>query len=370
MQGRYVEIRPGVRAFVPAPLPPEGWLTPGIVRRLSEADRAIGQLAATGKALPNPHLLIRPFIRQEAVLSSRIEGTQTDERGLVEFQATGEAEQPQDAQEVANYVKALDFALARVRQLPLGKTLLAEIHGMLMSGLAPDPGQYRQVQNWIGLRGAPLENASFVPPPPDVLPEALDELERFLREDTELPPLVRAAMAHHQFETIHPFTDGNGRTGRLLITLILCVEDVLPQPLLYLSAYFEQDRRAYYDHLAVVRDDAERGWEQWLTYFLRGVEVEARDATRRVDELIALRERFRQLVIDDTAALKLHELIDHLFATPMLTTQSVMDQLGVTAPTAGRYLDLFEARGIVVETSGKQRGRRYLAQDIIAAARR
>src|ERR687898_1451233 len=297
--GRLVTLGEGRWAFVPAALPPKLAYGPPLVAALSEADRALGELAGLGRTLRNPYLLTRPFLRREAVLSSRIEGTQASLVDLYAFEVESplfdEPERRDDVHEVQNYVRALEHGLERLEELPISVRLLREMHAVLMEGVRGaqrDPGEFRRVQNWIGPPGAEISEASYVPPPPGEIPATLGALERYVHEDTGLPPLVDIALVHYQFEAIHPFLDGNGRIGRLLITLMLIERDLLPEPLLYLSAYFERHRGAYYDHLLAVSQKGE--WEEWLLFFLRGVSVEARDASLRAGKLFDLRETYRQ----------------------------------------------------------------------------
>jgi Fic family protein len=263
--GRYIAGSEGARAFVPDPLPPVIDWTPELVRALSDADRAIGRLAGEGSRLPNPHLLIRPFVRREAVLSSRIEGTQATLGELLAAEAGASVDRsPSDLREVANYVVALEYGVERLGSLPLSLRLIRELHARLMEevrGGQATPGEFRRIQNWIGPPGSTPANAIFVPPPPPEMMVALGDFERFLH-DVSLPPLVQSALLHLQFEAIHPFLDGNGRVGRLLVILFLIDRRILPSPLLYLSAFFEATRREYYSRLRGVT--AEGDWNGWI----------------------------------------------------------------------------------------------------------
>src|SRR5947209_8528158 len=267
--GRRIRCPGGYRAYLPDPLPPPIRWSSALASRLSEADRAIGRLSGEGRRLPNPHLLIRPFVRREAVLSSRIEGTQATLGELLAAEAGAAVERsPDDLREVANYVVALEYGVRRLRTLPLSLRLVRELHEKLMRGVrgeAAAPGEFRRTQNWIGRPGATLTEATYVPPPPDRLMDVLAPWETFLH-DRSLPPLVHAALVHAQFEAIHPFLDGNGRVGRLLITLLLAERKILTTPLLYLSAYFEATRREYYARLCAIIEAG--AWEEWVNYFL------------------------------------------------------------------------------------------------------
>src|SRR5437667_7815253 len=292
--GRRIRCPGGYRAYVPEPLPPRFEWSAGLAAALSAADRAVGRLAGEGRRLPNPHLLIRPFVRCEAVLSSRIEGTQATLGELLAAEAgAAVARSPADLREVANYVVALEYGVERLRTLPLSLRLVRELHQRLMRGARGDAaahGSFRRSQNWIGPAGDTLADATFVPPPPDRLMECLGSWEKFLHDET-LPPLVHAALVHSQFEAIHPFLDGNGRVGRLLITLLLIAKGVLPSPLLYLSAWFEATRPEYYARLSGVTERGE--WEEWLGYFLAGVAGQAEDALDRIQRIDALLSGWR-----------------------------------------------------------------------------
>lgn len=268
--GKIVKTSQGFCAFVPKPLPPPITYDEQTVQLLSDADRALGRLAGIGQLLPNPHLLIAPYMRREAVLSSRIEGAQASLSDLLYFEA-GDKDPPKsaDVQEVLNYVRAMQFGLSRLEQLPLSLRLLKEIHEILMEGVRGEnrnPGEFRESQNWIGPPGCNLNEASFVPPPRTEMLKALDSWEKFLHEDKSVPPLIQCALMHYQFEAIHPFLDGNGRVGRLLITFFLCERGHLPQPLLYLSAFFERYRDEYYRRLLDVSTSG--NWIEWIRYFL------------------------------------------------------------------------------------------------------
>lgn len=356
-------------AFVPSPLPPRLAWSGDLVRTLSEADRAIGELAGAGSRLPNPHLLIGPFKRREALLSSRIEGTQASLSDLLLFEIDPtRSRSDDDAREVLNYVRALDHGLAREASLPLSLRMLREMHGILLEDVRGEkrtPGEFRQAPNWIGPHGCTLDRARFVPPPPDEMQEALRGFESYLHEPSELPPLVRMALVHYQFEAIHPFNDGNGRIGRLLIALQLCRENLLPDPLLYLSAWFESHRQEYYDGLLAV--SREGRWSEWISFFLRGVADQARDAIVRAGKLLALREEFRgRLQTARTSALALR-LLDQLFELPGLTVPFAANLLDVTPRAAQQNVDKLVRAGILREVTGRKRGRIYLAEGIRSA---
>ncbi len=369
--GRLVKAKGGYWAFVPNPLPPAITWSSELVSVLSEADRAIGELAGLGRLMSNPHLLIRPFIRREAVFSSRIEGTQASLADLFTYEAVQLSlfDLPDDVREVHNYVRALEYGLERMQDFPLSLRLIREIHAVLMEGVRGEtqtPGEFRRSQNWIGAPGATLSEASYVPPPAPEMWKALDAFEKFLHTPSPLPPLIRIGLIHYQFEAIHPFLDGNGRVGRLLITLLLCAWDLLPSPLLYLSPYFEAHRAQYYARLQAV--SSQGAWEAWLLFFLKGVAVQARDAVIRIKRLQALRNRYRALLQDTRTSARLLQVIDLLFEKPVVQTRQVQADLNLTSfTTAQRYLDRLREMGIVREITGKARNRIYKAEEILAA---
>lgn len=364
--GRTVKTPEGFFAFVPAPLPPELRYTSALVRVLSQADAALSELSGLGRVLPNPHLLIAPYMRREAVLSSRIEGTQTSLADLLADEA-GQPPQaaPDDVREVRNYVDALQYGIERLKTLPLSLRLVREIHDKLMQGVRgkhATPGEFRRSQNWIGPAGSNPVTARYVPPPVEEMKQALGEWEKFLHRRNELPDLVQCALMHEHFEAIHPFLDGNGRVGRLLITLFLIERERLPQPLLYLSEYIELHRQDYYDGLHRVRTHGD--WEGWLTYFLEGVRWSATRAARQARELMDLRERMRRKVADSPKAL---QLVDELFVNPHINAARVKELLDVTDPTARSALADLEKAGLIHETTGRSWGRQYLARALLKA---
>lgn len=366
--GRVMRAPEGYDAFVPHPLPPALAWAPGIVSQLSRADRALGELSGIGRALPNPHLLILPFARREAVLSSRIEGTQASLSDLFAYEASQKAEETGDVREVFNYVQALEHGLARLKDLPVSLRLIREIHERLMRGLRGEhstPGEFRRSQNWIGSPGCMLNDATYVPPPVEEMRACLDAFEHFLHSEHDIPPLVQLALIHYQFEAIHPFLDGNGRVGRLIIVLLLCLWDLLPQPLLYLSAYFEANRQSYYEHLLSV---SQRGtWKEWVLFFLQGVESQARDAVRRSHRLQDLRRQYRERFQATQGFARLLQVVDLLFGAPVVAVKQVKDAIGVSFPSANRYIVQLEEAGIVQEITGRARNRLYRADEIIRA---
>ena len=368
--GRVIRTQAGFWAFVPKPLPPKIDWSPSLVSTLSNADRAVGELNGLGANIPNPHLLIRPFLRKEAVLSSRIEGTYASLEDIYAYEAVQLSfyERENDVREVHNYVSALEYGLERLNSIPVSLRLIKEMHARLMEGVRGEiwtPGEFRRSQNWIGSPGSTLETAEFVPPPVSEMLDALNDLENFIHAPSNLPPLVRLGMIHYQFEAIHPFLDGNGRIGRLLLMLLFCTWDLLSQPLLYLSAYFEANRPAYYDGLLAVSQKG--AWQEWLIYFLAGVEAQARDAVERIYRLQKLQAAYHSQIQAERAAARLLRLVDFLFAQPILTVRQVEAELEINYPTAQRYVERLESMDILREVTGQARNRVYRADEIIRA---
>lgn len=361
----------GYPAFVPAPLPPDLALNWASITLLEEARAALGQLAGAGQQLPNPHLLIRPFLRREAIFSSRIEGTYASAEQLALFDvAPQSAVAEPDSREVANYVHALEHGLARLSELPVCQRLLKEMHAVLLEGVRGNrdrPGEYRDVQNLIGKPGEPEELARFVPPPVADMQAGMDALEGYVSrpvDERRWSPLIDIALTHYQFETIHPFRDGNGRVGRSLIALLLCERGLLPQPLLYLSAYFERHRDAYRDLLLGVSQRGE--WTAWLDFFLRGVTEQSHDALARLRRLLTLWDEYRRtLQTSRTSALAL-TLVDELFAHPALTVTGAARLLGVTHRAAQMNVDKLVSAGVLELLPGRERNRVYLARGVLA----
>lgn len=353
------------RAYVPAPLPPVPSLAidARLHTQLERANRAIGRLDGISGVLPDTALFLYFYVRKEALLSSQIEGTQSSLSDLLLFEGEQAPEvSMDDVREVSNYVAAMDHGLRRMRQdnFPLSLRLIREMHAILLRdgrGAAKDPGEFRRSQNWIG--GSRPGNARFVPPPPEELMDCLSALEKFLHDEPEPTPLlIKAALAHVQFETIHPFLDGNGRMGRLLITLLLCDEGALKEPLLYLSLYFKTNREAYYDWLQRVRKTGD--WEGWLGFFLTGIEETAEGATETARRILALFETHRQQIAQSgKAAATGHRLHEHMQKKPIFTVAQAMRGLDMSAPAIGAAIRRMEQLGIVRETTGKKRDRVY-----------
>ena len=354
----------GYHAFVPAGLPPRLMFDQDLVLNLSRADAALGELSGLGRVLPNPHVLIDPLMRREAVLSSRIEGTQASlsEVLLDEAAPAAKSAKADDLREVHNYVAALEHGIARLNELPLSLRLVRELHRKLMTGVRGEhatPGEFRRSQNWIGPAGSTLTNAPYVPPPVDEMTELLSDWERYLHARDAMPELVQCAILHEQFEAIHPFPDGNGRVGRLLITLFLIERGRLSRPVLYLSDFVERHKSDYYDLLQRVRTHGE--WIPWIRFFLTGVEATAKDAAARAQRLLDLRET----LFRDTKGAQ--ALVDRLLANPYITIATVTGVLEVTTPTATRLVRELEQKGVLRETTGRRWGRIYLAPGVLVA---
>ena len=373
--GRVVEVQSGpdgYSAFVPATLPPDPPLQidARLQALLDEANQALGRLDGVTLLLPDPGQFLYSYIRKEAVLSSQIEGTQSSLSDLLLFENEGAPGVPlDDVEETSNYIAAMSHGLHRIEsgELPLSNRLLREVHELLMAGARGGdkaPGEFRRSQNWLG--GTRPGNARFVPPPPTEVVPAMSSLEKFLHDDPgPTPILVKAALAHVQFETIHPFLDGNGRVGRLLITLLLCAEEVLQQPLLYLSLYFKQNRDAYYDHLQRVRTDG--AWEEWLVFFLEGVIAVASSATetaRRIRRLVeADRAKVHGFGRGAASALRIHELAGRRI---VLTATRTASEVGLSVPTVNAALGRLEEAGILREVTGRRRGRLFVYDAYLA----
>ena len=352
---------------MPNALPPPLAATWNLTLENSQADRALSVLAGVARTLPNPHLLISPFIRREAVLSSRIEGTQASFSDLLFFEASGEKEMySPDVVEVSNYVRALEYGLKRLEKLPVSLRLIREIHERLTEGVRGEyltPGEFRRSQNWIGATGCTLMDATFVPPPEEEMKDALDLLEKYLHAPTEHPHLIRLALIHYQFEAIHPFLDGNGRVGRLLITLLLCADELLPQPLLYLSAYFEQNRREYYRLLLAVSQEG--AWSEWVAFFLRGVVQQSEDAIRRSNRLLDLWMQYRQRLQSPRSSALTLRLLEQLFSCPAITAAGTARRLDVTHRSAQLNIEKLAQAGILREETGRRRNRIFVAPEIV-----
>lgn len=369
--GTYQTQSTGYRAFIPAALPPNPPIAMDdeLQTLLSSADLALGRLDGSIQTLPDSNLFVLMYVRKEAVLSSQIEGTQSSLDDLLRAEARIlDPDRPADVGEVSNYVAALNYGLERLNELPISVRLIREIHERLLRdvrGAHLQPGELRTSQNWIGPAGATLNDATFIPPPPHEVPNALSDLERFMHAKDSMPALIRIGLTHAQFETIHPFLDGNGRVGRLLITFLLCEQGTLQSPVLYLSHYFKANRAKYYEYLQQIRDDG--GWEAWLKFFLRGVADVSREATEAARAIVSLREKDRDRIINELGrvagnALKVHEL---LFRFPLVSVNPVAEMLDVSFTSANRLIERLAEIDILVEATGNARNRVFQYQKYI-----
>lgn len=362
--GRVIKAASGnYYAFVPHNLPPHIEWDNALINSLSRADYIVGKLSQEGAKLPNPHLLMRPFIAREAVLSSKIEGTQTTLGEILAQEAGAQIDRsPADAQEVNNYIVALDYGLERLKELPLSLRLIKEMHAKLMQGVRGGahvtPGEFRRSQNWIGTPGCTLLSAKYVPPTVEELMPSLGAFEDFLHDKT-LPPLIHIALSHYQFEAIHPFLDGNGRVGRLLIVMLLIEKKLLASPCLYISAFFEATRDEYYRQLYNV--SSKGTWNEWLSYFLNGIAVQGLDVLSRTERINNLIIQWQGQVDGDTA----HALVTYLAVNPYITAKKVAERLDVAFTTVQRAIEKLEGIGIIKQTSEGKRDRVYCAMDIL-----
>ena len=363
--GRYVRQPADYSAFIPSPLPTEPpiQMDGELTRLLSDADRALGRLDGVASVLPNPNLFVSMYVRQEAVLSSQIEGTQSTLEDVLQFEADARGQDiPKDVAEVVNYVRSINYGLERLKQLPLSLRLVREIHTELLKGVRGahrTPGEFRTSQNWIGPENSTLTTATFVPPPPHEMHQALDNLEKFFHDTKSFPALIHCGLAHAQFETIHPFLDGNGRVGRLLTTFLLCQRGVLQRPLLYLSHYLKRHRAEYYDRLMAIRNDGD--WEGWLKFFLRGVHEVSHQATDTSRAILELRERNRQTIAETLGGnVTGVQLLDYLFEQPVVTVRMVEKELSCSFATANKLVDQFERLAVLKKVSNTAlRNRRF-----------
>ncbi len=359
--GYYVTQPSGYKSYKPSKLPPNPEIIydAEMMRLLSEADRKLGRLDGVTQILPNPELFVAMYVRKEAVLSSQIEGTQASLSDLLEI---GEySEKSVDIGEIVNYISALRYGLERIQEFPLSLRLLREIHEKLLStgrGSERSPGEFRNSQNWIGPKGCTLHNATFVPPSVQDMKEALGDLEMFFYDNSDIPLLVKIAIIHAQFETIHPFLDGNGRMGRLLITFLLCQKQILSQPLLYLSYYFKKNRGEYYDSLMTVREKGD--WESWIKFFLQGVAEVSDEATNTAKDILGLKT-FYEEKLRELNNLHSTRLFEYLFEEPYTNKNRVKKYLNVSYPTAGKIVDEFCEMGILRDnTPRQQRNKAYI----------
>lgn len=360
----------GYFAYTPAPLPPQLLLDWDLIRLISEADQALGELSGAGQLLPNPHLLIRPYLRREAILSSRIEDTHADmgQLALFEEEDAEEDEPVTDVREVSNYVRALEHGLHRVSELPISTRLIKELHEILLKDVrggesTKTPGEFRRSQNWIGPKGCTLNEATFVPPPQHALGQCLGELENFIHGDYPEPSLVKAALIHYQFEAIHPFLDGNGRIGRLLITLYLCSQGCISQPLLYLSGFFDETRDEYYRLLLAVSQKG--AWGDWVEYFLRGVRLQAQRARLDTQKILERYEHYQaKLKEGKRVPQEAARVLDHVFANPFISIARHAKRVDVSYHMVQRAVEFWIEHGLLEEATGQRRNRIFVALEI------
>lgn len=369
--GQYVKQVEGYEAFIPKPLPPIPPINMDeeLTRLLSDSDRALGRLDGITTVLPNPDLFVTMYVRHEAVLSSQIEGTQSTLEDVLQFDIDEKGERrPKDIIEVVNYVKAMNYGLKRLEEFPLSLRLIREIHERLLEGVRGEnhsPGEFRNIQNWIGPQNCILTTAAFVPPPVHEMHVALDDFENFLHKQNTLPILIHCGLAHAQFETIHPFIDGNGRTGRLLITFLLCEQKILSLPLLYLSHFLKANKAEYYDHLMDIRNKGD--WEKWLKFFLRGIYEVSQAATITARSILKMREEHRNRISEKLkgSALGLR-LLDHLFERPLITVQLASQHMECAYVTANKLIEQFSQLGLLQEQTGWKRNRIYRYEPYLA----
>jgi Fic family protein len=366
--GRCIKLPTGYWAFIPNPLPPDIRYDTPLIRLLSDADRLLGELSGTGRLLANPYVLIDPYVRREAVSSSRIEGTQASLNDLFFYEASErEILRTPDVREVRNYVKAMEYGIERLRDLRISVRLIGEIHGILMKAVRgghATAGETRRSQNWIGPPGCSLQDATYVPPPVEEMKSALSDWEKYLHADTDTPPLIQCALMHYQFEAIHPFLDGNGRIGRLLITFLLWERGVLTQPLLYLSAFFDRFRDDYYARLLAVSKHGD--WRGWIEFFLRGVTTQTKDAISDAKKIIELHEKYRQR-IDTTKKVpeSAYRLVEELFSSPVLSISGLSKKWGIPFNSVKTGVLRLVSLDILREETARKRNKLYVASELI-----
>ena len=360
--------RPPYWAYVPNPLPPKIAVDWELANLLSKADSKLGELSGAGQLLPNPHLLIGPFIRREAVMSSRIENTQSGLDDLFLFEADETEPSPvSDVKEIFNYVRAMEHGIKRLRELLISSRLTCEIHEILMKGVrggeGATPGLMRTSQNWIGSPGCTLMDATYVPPPVPEMKGCFSDLEKYIHSNAREPALIQCALVHYQFEAIHPFLDGNGRIGRLLITFMLLEKRLLSQPLLYLSDFFEKHRDEYYKLLLNVSQKGD--WKAWLTFFLNGIRQQSEDALLTVQKLLDLQNRYRAIAAGRRVLKVVNRLIDYLFASPIISISELSKAWEMPFPTVQRGVDYLIEKGTLREITGWRRNRLFVADEIL-----
>lgn len=366
--GKPILARKGYWAFIPNPLPPEINWSIDLVSQLAEAERELAKLSAISSNFPFSQLLLQTFIRNEAVLSSRIEGTHASLDDVFRFETKQLSffENTDDVKEVVNYARSLEYGMERMETLPISLRLIRELHQILtqdVRGGTLTPGEFRTSQNWIGPAGGTLETAHFVPPPVEEMPQQLGDLENFIYADSELPAIVRIILIHYQFEAIHPFLDGNGRVGRLLMLLLFCDWKLLPYPILNLSIYIEHNRQIYYDLLLNV---SKKGvWNAWIKFFLSGISEQSQKTILIIHQLQHLRNQYQSIIERDRNPVRMAIVIDYLFSRPIFSTRQISDELKIPFKTASDYLSKLEKNAIIEEITGKSRNRIYRANAIL-----
>ncbi|MFC1843118.1 Fic family protein [Candidatus Dependentiae bacterium] len=364
--GKYVSQMGRYKAFVPSPLPPDPAIKiEGELKKLlKEANLVLAKLDGFAYAIPNVDLFIGMYVKKEALLSTQIEGTQASLEDVFAFEATQDEkmfENINDIEEVVNYIKSLNYGIKKLEKFPMSLRLIKELHKILLQGVRgheKTPGEFKRTQNWIGPAGCTLQNAKFVPPSPQETLTAMGDLEMYMHSGAILPELVDCALIHYQFETIHPFLDGNGRLGRLLITFYLFWKGLLKRPLLYLSYYLKKNRQEYYDRLGMVRKSGD--YEQWVTFFLQGVIETADLAIEDAKKILSLQERHRKLLLEKNVSSQFaHMLLEKLFYTPYVSVKDVQNEFGIHYQSAANLIAKFQAIGILKEITGKKRGKRF-----------
>jgi len=351
--------------FIPNPLPPNIEFDEELVLILSRAEEKLGKLSGVCLTLPSPNLLIIPYLRKEAIMSTRIEGTRISMQEVLLSEAKEREEKTKDAQEVVNYINTVNYALTKIEKSPINVELIKEMHKVLMEGVRGDekaPGEFREVQNWIGSELSKVSNANFVPPNPEAVPKLMEDLIEYLNTEHNVPVLVRCALMHYQFETIHPFCDGNGRIGRSLITVYLCKKKKIIKPLLYISEFFEKHRLEYNELLLKTGQTGK--FEGWIKFFLKAVEVQSEDASVRAHKLLYLRESYRKRVQREAQSSDILNIIDYLFSNPFITVKRAQHILDVTYPTGKKYVEKLVEYEILKETNRLQREKTFVAYEI------
>ena len=367
--GKCIKTPQGYWAFTPAVLPTHINFTVELIHQLSEANRLLGELSGTGKLLPNPYLLISPYIRREAVSSSRIEGTLASLSDLFFFESA-ESEKPRvpDVIEVRNYVKAMEYGLQRLEKLPISTRLIRQIHKVLMKGVRGSystPGEFRKSQNWIGPPGCTLNDATYVPPPVDDMKKSLSDWEKFIHSKHDIPVLIQCALLHYQFEAIHPFLDGNGRVGRLFITFFLCERKYLTQPLLYVSAFFERFRDEYYKRLLAVSQRGE--WNEWIRFFLRGFITQSTEAISDADKILSLHAQYRKMIegskkVPESA----YRLSEEIFLNPVVSISTLSKKWQIPFNSVKTGVNRLTELGILREEPDRKRNKLFVASELMA----